>query len=263
MTDLATSLRAFAETWQGLAEVCGQLTDEQWAAPTDLPGWSVKDNVSHVVAEELFLLGEPGPDHELPADLPHVKSDFARSIEVPIDFRRALPGAQVLAELKAVTARRLDVLRNYTEADLDETVDFAGRNMPLRTVLGIRAFDCWTHEQDVRRAVGVPLALDGLGAALTQARLLRALAHWADEVPAAAGRTVILETTGPRPTTTTLALGGVPADGEPAVRITTDFETFLLLTTGRAAYDAVAAGVALEGDIELGRELCRHMAVTP
>lgn len=262
MTDLATYIRAFEETWHGLAEVCEQLTDEQWAAPTDLPGWSVKDNVSHVVAEELFLLGEPGPEHELPADLPHVKSEFARSIEVPIDFRRSLPGAQVLAELKAVTARRLDVVRGYTETGLDEKVDFAGRTMPLRTVLGIRAFDCWTHEQDVRRAVGVPLALDSLGAALTQARLLRALSGWDEEVPAAAGRTVVLQTTGPHATTTTLVLGSAP-DGEPAVRITTDFETFLLLTTGRLAYDAVAARVSLDGDTGLGEELCRHMAVTP
>lgn len=263
MTDVATFVRAFQGTWAGLADVCEELSEEQWAAATDLPGWSVQDNVSHVVAEELFLLGDPAPEHELPSDLPHLRSEFAREIELPIDFRRSWSGRAVLTELREVTARRLEVLRAYDEAQLDEERPFAGRTMRLRDVLGIRVFDCWIHEQDVRRAVGRPGGWDGPAAELAQARLVRALRDWTDEVPAAAGRTVLLAISGPHPSSTVLPLGGEHHADTPDVAIRTDAETFLRLTAGRAGYDQVADRVAIEGDEVLGAELCRHMAVTP
>lgn len=262
-TDLATYIRAFECTWQGLIEVCERLTDAQWAGPTDLPGWSVQDNVSHIVAEEAYQLGDPMPEHVLASDLAHVKSDFAREIELPIDFRRSHPGTAVLAELRDVTSRRLDVLRGFRDEQLDQEVEFAGRVMPLRSALGIRAFDCWIHEQDVRRAVGAPGGLEDPGAVLTQARLLRALSRVAQEVPAASGRTVVLATSGPNAADAVLCSGAGPSGAAPDVRITMPFETFVRLATGRVAYDAVAGEVSFEGDAALGAELCRHFAVTP
>lgn len=269
MTGAAEYARALEETWTGLADAVTGLTPAQWDLPTDLPGWTVKDNVSHVVGLELLLLGEPFPTHELPADLPHVRNDAGRFMEVAVDLRRPASGESVLAELRDVTARRLKVLRSLDDASLDEEVlGFFGNPTKLGWQLGIRTFDCWVHEQDVRRALGLPRSLTSTAAAISRRRLLLALTGLARDVPAVAGRVVVVETRGEVPSIAALSYGSPPryvdADApDAAVRITLDFETFLLLGTGRRTYDDVAGSVEIAGDIALGEELVRHFTITP
>ena len=48
--------------WQALADVGAGLTEEDWKTPTDLPGWSVQDTLSHVIGTERLLEGLPAPD---------------------------------------------------------------------------------------------------------------------------------------------------------------------------------------------------------
>ncbi|HWL35317.1 MAG TPA: maleylpyruvate isomerase family mycothiol-dependent enzyme [Frankiaceae bacterium] len=260
-TSLATYVDALAETWSSLASVCSGLSPAEWETPTELPGWSVKDNVSHVVGVELFLLGEPYPPHVVP-DLPHIRNDAGRWVEVPVDLRRPVPGASVLAELSDVTARRLAELRALDEPALEETVrgvmDFP---MKLKHLLGMRVFDSWAHEQDVRRALGRPGGLTSAAAILSRRRLLLAMSGL---VPSAAGRVVVLETTGALPSVATLTLGASYVDGAadaPDVRLVMDFETFVRLGTGRVAY---APGlVSIAGDEGLAEAFLGAMAITP
>jgi uncharacterized protein (TIGR03083 family) len=266
VTDLATYVRALSETWSGMASACTNLLPAQWDAPTEVPGWSVKDNVSHIVGVELILLGEPDQDHPVPDDVPYIRNDAGRFMEAPVRARRPVPGPEVLRELRSVTARRLAELRELSDGALEEEVPGIFRQTKLRHLLGIRVFDSWTHEQDVRRALGHPGGLSGEAARLSLRRLLLALTGLASDVPAAAGRTVCVVTTGAVPSESTLRLGEDASytDGLAAscdVRIDCDFETFLRLGTGRVPY---APGVlTLSGDEALGAELCRHLAVTP
>jgi uncharacterized protein (TIGR03083 family) len=268
MTDLATYVAALEQCWQGVASACTNLTPAQWDGPTDLSGWSVKDNVSHIVGVEAHLLGEPQPDHTLPEGLPHVTNEFRHFMEVQVDVRRYEPGDVVLGEFRDVTKRRLEVLRGYTEDQLDVEMPGIFGPAKLRHILAIRVFDCWTHEQDVRRALGHPGGLDTPGAHLSLRRLLHALTGLAEDVPAAAGRTLVVTTTGAVPSVSTLRFGEDKsyADGDTAgadARITADFETFLRIGTGRVAYDDVSDEVRLEGDTALAAELLRHASVTP
>ena len=46
------------EAWNDVAELCDGLTDDQWITPTDCPGWSVFDNVAHMIGTERMLAGE-------------------------------------------------------------------------------------------------------------------------------------------------------------------------------------------------------------
>ena len=253
---------ALESTWSGLSGACAGLSEAEWHLPTDLPGWTVKDNVSHVVGIERLLLGEPFPTHELPADLPHVRHDAGRFMEVAVDLRRPVPGADVLAELRSVTAARLDALRALPESALTEpTPWFFGGERPLEAVLSIRVFDCWAHEQDVRRAVRRPGGLSSPAAHVSLARILRGLSTLAEDVPAAAGTSMLVTTTGALETASTVSFGD--GDAEPAVRVVVDFETFVRIVCGRVTYDAVAATVALSGDVALGEELLRNAALTP
>ena len=262
-TDLATYVAALEQTWGGVVSACTNLTDAQWETPTDLPGWSVKDNVAHIVGVELILLGEPDQDHEVP-DLPYLRHDVGKFMEAPVHARRSVPGAAVLEEFRTVTARRLEAVRGYRALD-DEVPGIFGPTT-VYALLPLRVFDSWAHEQDVRRALGHPGGLSSEAAAISLRRLLRALSRLAEDVPAAAGRTVVIETTGALPSVSTLRLGESPAVEEgavdgPDVRIVADFETFLRLGTGRVTY---APGVvSVTGDVALGEELARNFAVTP
>jgi len=222
MTDLATYVAGLADTWDGLATAVTGLSPAEWDRPTDLPGWSVKDNVSHVVGVELVLLGEPVPAHTLPEDLPHVRNEFGAFMEVAVDLRRPVPGESVLAELRDVTERRLKTLRALDDSALDDEFPGPfGHPTKLRHLLGIRVFDCWAHEQDVRRALGLPRSLGGVAADLSRRRLLLALTGLAADVPVVAGKTVVVATTGARETVATLTYGDAPLWAAALVRIST------------------------------------------
>jgi uncharacterized protein (TIGR03083 family) len=268
MTDLATYVSALAETWEGLESAVTGLSPADWDRPTDLPGWSVKDNVSHVVGVELVLLGEPYPSsHVLPESMPHVRNEVGRYMEVPVDLRRALPGESVLAELRDVTERRLKMLRVLDESNADDEVrGFLGRPTRLRHLLGLRAFDCWAHEQDVRRALGLPRSLSGTAADVSRRRLLLALTGLAEDVPEVAGKTVVIATTGALASAATLTYADPPSyvEGDTEVSdvlVRADFETVMLLGTGRVPY--TRGLVSISGDVALGEALVRNFAVTP
>lgn len=262
-TSLATYVTALDETWSSLLSVCAGLSEAEWDTPTELPGWSVKDNVSHVVGVELFLAGEPFPEHVV-GDLPHIRNDAGRWVEVPVDLRRPLPGASVLGELRAVTELRLKELGALDEAALEDTVrgvmDFP---MKLKHLLGMRVFDSWAHEQDVRRALGRPGGLTSAAAVLSRRRLLLAMSG----LGVGDGRVVVVETTGALPSVpsvATLTIGSSYVDGDSDAadaRLVMDFETFVRLGTGRAAY---APGlVSVSGDAALAGDFLGAMAITP
>lgn len=260
-TSLVTFIEALDQTWTGLLSAVDGLSEEQWHTPTDLPGWTVKDNVSHVVGVELVLLGEPFPEHRLPDDLAHVRNDAGRWVEVPVDLRRPLPGATVLAELRDVTERRLKMLRALDESAMEQ--DFPGLlGLPtkLRHLLGLRVFDSWAHEQDVRRALGLPRSVDSLAAGVARRRLLLGFTG----LPVEPGRSVVFALRDPSSVATvTFGTGYVEGDDADAdARIETDFETFAMLGTGRAHWPDVD-GVSVSGDTALAEQVLRSMAITP
>ena len=51
-------IASFEDVWGDIAGLCEGLTPEQWALPTDCPGWSVQDNVAHMIGTERMLAGE-------------------------------------------------------------------------------------------------------------------------------------------------------------------------------------------------------------
>ncbi|HVF06369.1 MAG TPA: maleylpyruvate isomerase family mycothiol-dependent enzyme [Frankiaceae bacterium] len=260
-TSLATFVTALEQTWTSLIGVVDDLTEDQWHAPTELPGWTVKDNVSHVLGVELFLLGEPLPEHPLPDTLTHIRNDAGRWVEIPVDVRRPVPGAAVLAELRDVVDRRLKALRALDEPALDDVVTgVLGIPMPQKHLLGLRAFDSWTHEQDVRRALRRPGGFDTEAATLARRRLLLGLAA----LPFEAGRSVVFETADQLPSVATVTFGQQYAEGDRAdadARITLDFDTFVRLGTGRAHYPDVTVRIA--GDRAFAEDVLRGMTITP
>ena len=65
--------------------------------PTECPGWSVKDQLSHLIGIERAIMGEPAPAWSDPLG-EHVHNDFAATNEPYVAVRRAEPGAAVRAD---------------------------------------------------------------------------------------------------------------------------------------------------------------------
>ena len=91
--------------WQSISELCDGFGEAEWNTPTDCPGWSVQDQVSHLAGSETGILGDPDPDHTPgEAALAHTRSEQGRRNEVVVDWRRSWAGAQVLSDFRAKTA---------------------------------------------------------------------------------------------------------------------------------------------------------------
>ncbi len=195
--DDATGLiGAYGQTMQALLDLGQSMRDADFDRPTDCPGWTVKDIYSHVVGVEAHLSGAPAPQVRLP-DYAYLTRPAQQLMEPMVEVRRGTPGPDVVEELGLVVQERLAILYG---ANLDLDSDFRGvfGVGPLRETLGMRVMDLWTHEQDVREALGRPGNLDSPGAAVTMERFERAVPMIvAKRAGVAPGDTVIFDITGP------------------------------------------------------------------
>jgi uncharacterized protein (TIGR03083 family) len=146
---------ALGETWGALAGVCSELSEADWARPTECPGWDVKDQLSHLIGIERAIMGEPVPDWRGPLG-DHVKNDFAATNERFVAVRRALPGPSVRAEFVEVTTTRMAQLDALTAEGWAEVGYSPMGEVPQAEFMRVRVFDSWVHEQDVRRALDRP-----------------------------------------------------------------------------------------------------------
>ena len=143
------------ETWSATAEACRGLPPEAWELATDCPGWTVRDQLSHLVGTELGLLGSETPP--LPDPMPgYVRNPLGQLNEAWIEARRGVPGDDVLAEFVAVTSRRIEELKGFAPERWEVVGWSPGGEAPYREFMNIRAFDSWMHDQDIRRAVDRP-----------------------------------------------------------------------------------------------------------
>ncbi len=154
------SVENLAIVWASIDRLCSDLPAGQWDIPTGCPGWTVKDQLSHLVDYEARALGRPASGHE-PGPLPHVKNEIGRANEVGVDARRVMSGAAVLDEFRQVTAERLAQLRRLTPDDLAAQTATPAGPATVADMLTLRLMDSWSHEQDIRRAVGRPGHTEG------------------------------------------------------------------------------------------------------
>ena len=142
-------LDRFVEVWNDIAELTADLSDAEWDLPTDCPGWTVKDNVAHMIGTERMLLGDRAPEVD-PGAPGHVRNDIGRANEVWVEGCRSLPGAEVREAFLAVTARRLEALRAL-DADGWDREGFTPEGPgPYRKFMEIRVFDCWLDRKSTR-----------------------------------------------------------------------------------------------------------------
>jgi uncharacterized protein (TIGR03083 family) len=259
---------ALAETWASLAETCHELSDTEWALPTECPGWDVKDQLSHLIGIERALLGEPAPVWDGPLG-DHVKNDFAALNEPWVAVRRGEPGPVVYAEFVEVTETRLGQLDERTDEEWAAVGWSPVGEVPYAVFMEVRVFDSWVHEQDVRRALDRPGGSGNHASALSLDRVQGAMPFVVGKQAACPDGTVVrLDVAGPGDDarTFTVAVAGgrakaVDDDVAPTVTISLSSIDFVRLGCGRATAEEVeaAGGIGVVGDAATGRRVLGAM----
>jgi uncharacterized protein (TIGR03083 family) len=256
------------EAWTSISELCGELDEAMWDLPTDLPGWSVKDNLSHIVGTERTMRGDDAPDIDV-SGVAHVRNPVGAMNEMWIESLRPCTGAEVLAAFDQLRAERIAELRGLPRERFDEEGWTPAGQAPYREFLRIRAFDSWMHEQDIRRATGRPGHLSGPVADHALDRCALAMGFVVGKRAGAPdGTSVRFDITGEAGRTIVVVVEGrarlVDADeapDPPTVRLTTDVETYCCLGGGRWDPDRVLSdgGITIEGDRDLGESVVRSL----
>ncbi len=245
-----------------------EIPPEQWDLPTDLAGWSVKDNVAHTAHLEAVLAGAPEEMIEV-AEAPHLKSPMSYYTEQGVLARRDRDMESLAEEIEQSVATRYAALQATPPTDPKAAPPRTPGGVPwdTRTLLNNRPFDVWMHEQDIRRAIERPGGFGGPPAEHVLRTLGRSLPMVVGkrvappvgttirvEVPEAGLRWSVRVGDDGRAAATDDALAA-------ATTVTLSAEDFVVLAGGRRPVDTTQPRIT--GDEEIGRRLVESLAVTP
>lgn len=265
-------VEAFAQTTQAVIDLAHSCGEDDLAQPTDCPGWTVHDQISHVVGVEAWLAGHKDPRVTMPR-YEYIRNDLGKLVEHAVEVRRGRTGPEVVAELEDVLAQRLSTLRDPVLTGSSLIAGPFGPDLAATVVL-MRTFDVWAHEQDIRSALGRPGNEDSAAAAVfvssVMLQLPRLVAKVAGLEP---GLQVFIEVTGP-----IVASQGVrveeddqgrprghalPSDQQPdgpTTIISLSTEAFTRRAAGRRSVSETAYSVA--GDDAVARRVLDALVVT-
>lgn len=268
MPSTAAELQAaIDDVFDGWTTLVHELADDEWDRPTGCPGWSVKDQLAHVVGLEQVLLGAPEPDHEVPDDLEHVRDEIGHYMERQIDVRRGESPEALIAELDNVVGRRRETLAALTDETLGDPMPGPmGSTPPAGAMLPIRVFDIWAHEQDVRRAVGRPGHLSGPAAEMSAGRIRKGLGRVLPERLGHPDATLLFIVHGDVAFEFAVDCNADADDDHPApptTRIELDWPDLVALACGRSDAPDPAEVGSITGDEALGRRALAELTVTP
>ncbi|GAC57087.1 hypothetical protein GOHSU_16_00430 [Gordonia hirsuta DSM 44140 = NBRC 16056] len=254
---------ALREEWSVLDTLAHSLSDEQWAAPSILPGWSVSDIYAHIVGTEWMLTGrEVAPTRDV-STLDHVRNPIGEFNEHWLDFYRARSRQQLMDDFAKVTTQRLTALDGLAVQQWDaETQTPVGPDSYGR-FMRVRVFDCWAHEIDIRDSLGLGVPDDVVPATAARKEMAASLPFIVGKrVGASAGTAVTVAFTGLVPRAVHIAVEDraalVPAlDGPADVTLRVDLVDYARLIGGRSTADP--ASVHIEGDHALGEKIVANL----
>lgn len=258
------TIAMLTDTWRAVSELGADLSETEWKQPSELPGWTIQDLLSHLIGTERMLEGLPAaPPCADPGG--HVLNAIGGFNENEVEARRGLTGADVLAEWNELCVQRTSTFEAADAAYFAQPKMTPTGPGTMADFLDIRILDCWVHEQDMRRVLGVPGNLGGPAAEHTVDRLIRTIPIVIGKRAACPeGGAVAIRITGAVERDLTCEVrngraGFVAQPSSPAVcSIEMDTSAFIMLATGRQEPAAVDDLVVIAADDPSGLELARR-----
>ncbi|RAV10097.1 hypothetical protein DQP55_16445 [Mycolicibacterium sp. GF69] len=265
--DKATVLDALFAQFDAIGDLVDGLADEQWQAPTSLPGWSVRDVVAHVIGTESILQGADTPDADIDVStLEHVRNDIGALNERWVRELRDRPADQLRQRYRGITTERRDTLNAMSETDWNAVTATPAGPDTYGRFMRVRVFDCWMHEHDIRDAVGQHTQPAGAPAQLALDEMAASMGFVVGKLGRAPeGSRVSIVLTGPVGRTINVAVDGrgqVVDDfggAEPTATITLDALLFARLAGGRTPLAEHAEAIRYAGDETVGRRVVEHL----
>jgi uncharacterized protein (TIGR03084 family) len=139
------------EEHASLDTIVVSLPDEAWDEATPAPGWSVRDQISHLAFfDELALLAVSDRD-AFSAKLQRAAEDVDEFMNAPLRAGRSIAPHEVLNWWRTA---RTDMLKAFWSTRSDERIPWVGPPMSLASFITARLMETWAHGQDVADALG-------------------------------------------------------------------------------------------------------------
>jgi uncharacterized protein (TIGR03083 family) len=239
------AVEAYRRAVASFDAVLSALVDDEWHRPT-IRGLDVQRLVGHLIGVErqLHAALDGGP-------LTETTADHVLSTEPDAQAQVGRPPSETHAEWLELSETTLRQVEGLDTEGLQRVVALHSFTIPVERMLVVRSFETWTHEEDIRRATGRPLAAPDS----SRLRLMTDLAVGA--LPAGLGfidqpqpgRTARIVLTGPGGGTWQASLDRA-TPGAADVRLVADATSFCRLVANRISRSDF--DVVLTGDDELG-----------
>jgi uncharacterized protein (TIGR03083 family) len=257
-----------------LVELLGSLDAEQWRAPTVCPGWSVKDVALHLLGDDVGLLSRRR-DGVLPAGMPAeppaweaLVASLDRLNQAWVEATRPI-SPRLLCELLTFTGEAAwRFLASRDPLAAETRVSWAGPDPAPNWLDVAREYsERWTHQQQIRDAVGRPGLREPAFMAPVLATFVHALPRAYAGVAASPGTTVAVVIAGEQggrwvltrtPERWRLATGTA---GGAAARVTLDADTAWRRWTKGVGRDAALAAASISGERSLGLPVLDAVAI--
>jgi uncharacterized protein (TIGR03083 family) len=242
----SSAIEAFRHQVAAFDATVGAVTGEQWQLRALPYAWNIHGLVAHLLQIDRYTERALGLAGGEPDEFETDHLEFGR--DAIADELTRSPESTVAAWRAAVA--RLD--QQLDALDLEREIMFHQWPFSVRSLLVARAFEVWTHADDIRRAVGDPVVAPSAAdvrvmSSTSVGSLPLAIYVVADSVPDASARIVL---TGDGGGVWDLQLG---SGGPELVTIVADAVDYCRVASRRIAVDELHATV--EGDHALAERL--------
>ena len=147
-----SAIEAFARAADAFVGLLSVLTPQQWRTPV-LRDLDVQGLVGHLIGVEWDVRRALAGD-EAVADADHIAStQEAAAAQADRD------PAETLASWRHAADQTIDFVYATSDQHAGSVVSMHGMRLSVDALLVVRAFELWTHENDIRRAVGMPASV--------------------------------------------------------------------------------------------------------
>jgi uncharacterized protein (TIGR03083 family) len=159
------TLHLFPGERAALLELLGELSPEEWAAPTICAGWSVKDVAGHLLGDDIGRLsggrdGFGNPDFAAGLDistLPGLIAAIDRQNAIWVEGMRRVSPPLLIELLRWSGAETAEYFATLDLEAIGMAVDWVGPGpAPIWLDVAREYTERWVHQQHIRDAVGRP-----------------------------------------------------------------------------------------------------------